>query len=126
MSWILARLSGKTDSILTENPEISEGTDLYPSISQSETHPTPSLPYAIQPTPTISNNTNTSTNVLPHTLDDMKIKFKFLYDSNMEDVHMNQIIHFINKTKQTSRDIQQLISEIDNIDFALERSVIQI
>lgn len=123
MSWLLAKLSGKTDNILSEN-SITPTPALYPSIPQPETQPTPPLPYAIQPTPTPPSYHTDNSNVLPHSLDAMKVKFKFLYDSNIEDLEMNQIMTLVNKSKQSSRQLEQFISEIENINFELEKSVI--
>ncbi|KAL1463619.1 hypothetical protein WDU94_015359 [Cyamophila willieti] len=127
MSWLFSKLSGKSDNILIENQNHSQTFEIYPSlpIQPEINQPTPPLPYNIQPTPTIPSNSYTSSsNVLPHTLDEMKVKFKFLYDSNMEDMEMVQILSLVNKTKQSSRNLDELISDIESVDFSLERSVI--
>uniref|UniRef100_A0A8D8V948 Uncharacterized protein n=1 Tax=Cacopsylla melanoneura TaxID=428564 RepID=A0A8D8V948_9HEMI len=130
MSWLFSKLSGKSDNILVENqnhspPEPESSYEVYPSLPTLPDQPTPRLPYNIQPTPTRpSNNYTSSSNVLPHTLDEMKVKFKFLYDSNMEDLEMNQILSLVNQTKQSSRNLDELISDIESVDFSLERSVI--
>lgn len=123
MSWLLAKLSGKSDNILHENTPVHNPTPaLYPSIPQPEPV---SLPYdIIRPTPSIPSSPSHSTDVLPNSLDAMKVKFKFLYDSNMEDMELSQLLALVERSRQTSRKLEQFISEIDRVDFDLERSVV--
>lgn len=121
MSWLLAKLSGKCDNILVETTTPESPPELYSSIPK-DSYPTPCLPYNIMPTPVMPETTDL--NVLPHTLDKMKVKFKFIYDSNMEDIEMNQIMKLLSQCKQTSQNLEHFISKIDNIDFLLERNVI--
>lgn len=123
MSWLLAKLSGKSDSILNENTTSTSTPVLYPSIPQLPS----SLPYdIIQPTPTCipSSPSRHSSDVLPNSLDAMKVKFKFLYDSNMEDLELKQILALVQRSQQSSRQLEQFISEIEKVDFDLERSVV--
>lgn len=134
MSWLFTKLSSsKSDNIIEENstqnslghPSLpTTGPPIYPSLPQSS-YPTPGLPYNIMPTPVGTNSPqHRLADTLPQSLDEMNVSFKFLVNSNIEDLEIKQLETVLDKAKEMNRNLRSLVDEIDTFDFSLEKSVV--